>query len=140
MENVAARQNTEAVKRMKEIGIASHISQVFEENGIVSLSEDGEFLHRLDEDEQKMVDNFEKEYQCLVYHVLKSTGNLGFVYTFLIVTRDPNEWELQLAPYDYNGETAMRVLVYVINDAWKCREFGDVVISVDTEGCVRQLI
>jgi hypothetical protein len=140
MENVATEQKAEAVKRMKEIGIASHIIQVFEENGIVSLSEDGEFLHRLDEDEQKAVDDFEKEYQGLVYHVLKSSGNLGFVYTFLIVTRNPNEWELQLAPYDYNGETATRVFAYVINDAWGCREFGDVVIKVDEESCARQMI
>lgn len=140
MENVVAEQKAEAIKRMHEIGIAFHIIQVFEENGIVSLSEDGEFLHRLDEDEQKMVDNFEKEYQCLVYHVLKSTGNLGFVYTFLIVTRNPNDWELQLAPYVYNGETATRALAYVINDAWRCREFGDVVIKVDAEGCVERIL
>ena len=113
--------------------------QVFEENGIVLLSEDGEFLHGLDEDEQKTVDDFEKEHQCLVYHVLKSSGNLGFVYTFLIVKWNPNEWELQLAPYDYNGETATRVFAYVINDAWG-REFGDVVIKVDEEGCARQMI
>ncbi len=140
MENVMPEQKTEAVKRMHEIGIASHIIQVFEENGIVSLSEDGEFLHRLDEDEQKMVDNFEKEYQCLVYHVLKSTGNLGFVYTFLIVTRNSNDWELQLAPHVCNGETATQALAYVINNAWKCREFGDVVINVDAEGCVGQIL
>lgn len=81
-----------------------------------------------------MVDNFEKEYQCLVYHVLKSTGNLGFVYTFLIVMRKLNDWELQLALHVYNGETATRALAYVINDAWKCREFGDIVINVDAEG------
>ena len=140
MKNAVAEQKAEAVKRMREIGIASHIIQVFEENGIISLSEDGEFLHRLDEDEQKMVDNFEKEDQCLVYHVLKSTGNLGFVYTFLIVTRNPNDWELQLAPYAYNGETATRTLAYVINDAWECREFGDVVIKVDVGGCVKQIL
>lgn len=30
-------------------------------------------MHKLDE--QKMADNFEKEYQRLVCHVLKSTGN-----------------------------------------------------------------
>ncbi|MDE7332658.1 MAG: hypothetical protein K2O16_10590 [Lachnospiraceae bacterium] len=140
MENVMPEQKTEAVKRMHEIGIASHIIQVFEESGIVSLSEDGEFLHRLDEDEQKMVDNFEKEYQCLVYHVLKSTGNLGFVYTFLIVTRNSNDWRQQLAPHACNGETATRAFAYVINDAWKCREFGDVVINVDAEGCVGQIL
>ncbi len=139
MENVTTEQKAEAVKRMNEIGIASHIIRVFEENGIVSLSEDGEFLHRLDEDEQKMVDDFEKEYPCLVYHVLKSSGNLGFVYTFFIVTQNPNEWEMQLAPYAYNGESATRVFTYVINDAWECREFGDVVIKVDAEGCVEQI-
>lgn len=140
MKNAVAEQKAEAVKRMHEVGIASHVIQVFEESGIVSLSEDGEFLHRLDEEEQKMVDNFEKEYPCLVYHVLKSTGNLGFVYTFLIVTRNSNEWKQQLASYDYNGEAATRALAYVINDAWECREFGDVVISTDAEGCVRQMI
>lgn len=138
MEQVAAEQRAEAVKRMHEIGIASHVIQVFEENGMVSLSEDGEFLRMLDEDEQKMVDNFEKKYQCLVYHVLKSTGNLGFVYTFLIVTRNPDEWEMGLAAYD--GEKATRVFAYVINDAWECREFGDVVIKVDAEGCVEQIL
>lgn len=41
MENVIPEQKTEAVKRMHEIGIASHIIQVFEENRIVLLSEDG---------------------------------------------------------------------------------------------------
>lgn len=125
---------------MKKIGIAAHVIQTFEKNGIVSLSEDGEFLHRLDAEEQNMVEHFEKEYQCLVYHVLKSTGNLGFVYTFLIVTRNLEEWKLQLAPYDDNGETAARAFAYVINDAWKCREFGDVVIRADAEGCVGQIL
>lgn len=140
MKNAAAEQKAEAVKRMHEIGIASHIIQVFEENGILSLSEDGDFLHRLDEDEQKMVDDFEKEYQCLVYHVLKSTGNLGFVYTFLVVTPNPNDWELQLAPYAHNGKTATRALAYVINDEWECREFGDIVMKADAEGCVRKIL
>lgn len=134
MENITAQQKAEAVKRMKEISIASHIIRVFEKNGIVSLSEDGEFLHRLDEDEQKMVDDFEKEYQCLVYHVLKCSGNLGFVYTFLIVTQNPNDWKLELTHYD----GAIQALAYVINDAWECREFGSVAVRADEEGCVAQ--
>lgn len=86
----------EAVLRMEQLGLDSGIVQEFQEEGIVSLSEqlgqrvllllpDGE----IDED----IRRFEAEYECLVYHVLCADNPMvGECRSLLFVSPTSSDW------------------------------------------------
>ena len=54
-------------------------------------------LYWLDEEEQKLVDEFQNQNEgTLVYHVIKThTLDFGVVYDLLFITENENEWESQ---------------------------------------------
>ena len=58
----------EAVRRMKMLDIMKQPIKEFKEEGKINLSENGGFLYWINEEQQKYVDEFEKKYDCLVYH------------------------------------------------------------------------
>lgn len=132
MEDLRVEQKTEAVNRMKAIGIASHVIRDYEENGTVFLSEDGETQRRLDRNEQEMVNDFEKENQALVYHILKTSTVLGAIYSLLFVSRYPYDWKSDREDLG-EGEA----LACVINADMPCREMGAIGFRL-SNGCVQR--
>ena len=110
MSELRERQKQVAIERMKKIGIMEQPIKEFEENGKVNLSENGGLLYWLNDDEQKMVDDFEKENNGLVYHVIKSRTTIGLMYA----------------------------LLYVFNkDMPDCNEFGTIGIEASIGGLIR---
>lgn len=96
MSELRERQKQVAIERMKKIGIMEQPIKEFEENGKVNLSENGGLLYWLNDDEQKMVDDFEKENNGLVYHVIKSRTTIGLMYALLYVSEYEEEWEMDM--------------------------------------------
>lgn len=88
----------EAIERMKLLQLHQNIIAEFKRENKLNKSETRYgILYWLDEEEQKLVDDFEKENEgTLVYHVIKTnTVDFGIVYDLLFLTNDEEDWELE---------------------------------------------
>ena len=133
MADLRETQKEQALKRMKILGIMEQPVKEFKEEGKVNLSENGGILYWLNDDEQKIVDDFEKQHNGLVYHVIKSYTNIGLLYALLYVSEYTEEWEMDLADLG-----AGQALAYVINmDMPDCSEFGTIGIKPLNGGLAR---
>ena len=89
---LAQAQVTEALLRMSKLQIHSNAIKEFLESGKLNRSERG-ILYWLEQDEEKMVREWEKETGNMVYHVIKDNTEIGLLYTFLYVSDDTEDWE-----------------------------------------------
>lgn len=115
------QKKTEAVARMKAIGIFPETIRQFEEDGYISVSEPpvGAFFWADDEDMQR-IREFEEEYNALVYLVIRSYTTIGKMDSYLYVSNYDEEWER-----DRNGLEHNEAMAYIYNhDAPDCSEFG----------------
>lgn len=121
----------EAVKRMKTIGLLPKVITEFE-HGTLNLSEAG-MLYFLDDEQKKMVEEFEKEYKALVYHVCHECTNVGEMYDLLYVSDHEEEWSM-----DNEDLEAGHPFVYVVNKTYpEFSEFGMIGIRPVLGGIVR---
>ena len=126
----------EAVKRMNIIGIIPQTIKEFEEKGIINKSTYGGILFWLDEEEKKIVEQFEKEHNCLVYHAIKcsyrmgGTGDIMKCFDLLYVSKDEEEWELDKADMKDN-------YMYVYSITNFCEEFGGITYKSLNGGVAR---
>lgn len=133
MEELRTKQKAQAVERMKKLGIMEQPVKEFEDEGKLNLSENGGLLYYLNEDEQKMVDDFEKENNGLVYHVIKSRTTIGLMYALLYVSEYLEEWKMDMEDLEEG-----QVLAYVVNmDMPDCSEFGTIGIKPSVGGLIR---
>lgn len=95
---IAEAQKVEALLRMKKLDLHENAIREFKEEGKLNLSEPAMgnrvgVLYWLNEDEEKMVRDWEKETGHLVYHVIKNNLiDIGLCYSFLYVSKDPDVW------------------------------------------------
>lgn len=133
MEDLRTRQKAEAIERMKKLGIMEQPIKEFEEDGKLNLSENGGILYWLDDEQRKMVEDFEKEHNGLVYHVIHQFTNIGELYNLLYVSEYVEEWKM-----DMNDLGEGQTLAYVINMSMPdCSEFGTIGIQPSVGGLVR---
>ena len=126
------KQWLEAYKRMKRLNMSAQCIQAFKEDKVWE-SEGVGALYELNPDEQKIVDEFEKKYGALVYHMIHNQFEFGECYTILYVSKYEEEWQEDLE--DVSNGYAMS---YVKNiDAPECSEFGTVAIKPNIGGLVR---
>lgn len=133
MSDLREKQKAQAIERMKKLGIMEQPVKEFEDEGKLNLSENGGLLYYLNEAEQKMVDDFEKENNGLVYHVIKSRTTIGLMYALLYVSEYLEEWKMDMEDL---GEG--QALAYVVNmDMPDCSEFGTIGIKPSVGGLIR---
>lgn len=126
-------QKNEAMKRMKILKIMAQPVKEFKENGKVNLSEGPGYLYWLNDEEQKMVDDFEEENGALVYHVIKTFYEDGVMYALLYVSKYPEEWS-----QDKEDLEDGYALSYVVNTFWPdCSEFGSIGVAPSIGGVRR---
>lgn len=113
----------EAIKRMKALGIISDAIKQFAEKDIVMVSEPplgGLFC--LDDDEKKMVQDFEQKYNALAYLIVRSYTNIGKMDSIFYVSDYQSEWFMDDTDIDEGY-----ACVYVVNyDMPDCSEFGEI--------------
>ena len=126
------KQKAEAIKRMRKIGVIKEAIRQFEEEGIVMVSENG-FLYWLNEDQFKMVNEFEEKYNGLVYMVIHNMTEFGELYSLLYVSQHDNEWKMDNE--DLEDSIAMAYVKNVDDDF--CSEFGCISIRNRFGGIVR---
>lgn len=104
------KQKREALKRMKILGIQGMAIKEFQHEGKLNLSENNGGLYWLNEGLQKRVAEFEKKYNSLVYHVIRSRSAIGEMISYLYVSPWDEEWAEDKADLKSG-----RALVYVEN-------------------------
>lgn len=132
MKRTVEKAKKEAIERMKILKLSRNAITDFKDDDRLYKSEDLGFLYWL-YDEEEMVKKFEKEHECVVYHVILSRTNIGTMYSLLYVSLDDEEWEEDRADLQ-NGQ----VLAYVVNKAApECSEIGYIGIKPQIGGLVR---
>ena len=133
MTRTVEKAKKEAIERMKILKLSRNAITDFKDDDRLYKSEDLGFLYWLYDDEEEMVKKFEKEHECVVYHVILSRTNIGTMYSLLYVSLDDEEWEEDRADLQ-NGQ----VLAYVVNKAApECSEIGYIGIKPQIGGLVR---
>ncbi len=132
-EELKTAQKAEALKRMKTLKIMKQPIKEFEEEDKLNLSEHIGILYWLDEEEEKMVKEFEDKNMATVYHVIKSLTSIGLMYSLMYVSQYPEEWE-----QDNEDIKEGIALCYVVNkDMPDCSEFGSIGIKPMNGGVAR---
>ena len=137
-DEIAQAQITEALLRMKKLDIHENAINEFLRERKLNLSEPGfgnkvGVLYWLNDDEQKMIEEWEQETGNVVYHVIKNNTQFGLCYSFLYVSSDPEEWLMDNADLE---EGYPFVYVKNVTDDW-CSEYGRIGIQSAFGGVVR---
>ena len=123
----------EAIKRMKLLKLDKECIEAFT-NGKVWESEGFGALYEVNQKEQELIDNFEKNHpNCLVYHMIHNVFEFGECYSMLYVSGDKEEWEQDKQDIK-DGYT----FAWVENvDLDWCSEFGTIAVKSQFGGLVR---
>ena len=132
MERTMEEMKVEAIARLKALKVMPNVVNDFKA-GVVNESENIGYLYWLNEEEQKMVKEFEQENEALVYHVIHQFTNIGEMYCLLYVHKDDEEWEM-----DREDLKEGQALAYVINKTMPdCSEFGCIGVQPSIGGVRR---
>lgn len=127
------KKKQEAINRMKALGIFSETIKQFK-GGQVSYSEPPLGANYwLDEDQEKIVKDFEEEHNALVYFVIRSYTEFGKLDALLYVSDYEEEWEMDME--DIYDEYAL-AYVYNYDDPY-CSEIGSIAVRGRFGGLVR---
>ena len=123
----------EAIERMKLLKLDKECIETFTK-GKVWESEGYGALYEVNQKEQELIDNFEKNHpNCLVYHMIHNAFEFGECYSMLYVSGDIDEWE-----QDKEDIKDGYVFAYVYNkDCEWCSEFGSIAVRPSFGGLVR---
>ena len=92
--NFREKQKAEAIERMKLLELCPQIVSAFKKEEVIYKSEFFGILYWLDEDEKKIVKDFEDKTNSVVYHIVKSYTPLGCMLSIFFVSDDEYEWQL----------------------------------------------
>lgn len=126
------RKKQEALDRMKMLNLFENAIRDFQQDNKVNMSECG-FLYWLDDEQTKMVSEFETEHDALVYHVIHNYTEFGELLTFFYVSDHEEEWEYDRA--DLKDGYACAYVKNLDEDAFS--EFGSVAFKEQFGGLVR---
>ena len=138
------RQKQEAITRMEMLGLYEEVIRDFAQTGRLYYSERSPFcgvLFWLDEKPEwmKLVREFEKEYNAVVYHATSERTEFGDLLSLLYVSAQEDEWDM-----DYDDIDRMKVthvaypMAYVINlTDPDLSEFGTIGVEQKGGGLIR---
>lgn len=124
------KQMNEAIKRLNYLNLHPNVLKEFQE-GVINISNNGALFWANDE-EKEMISEFEKEYEVLVYHAIKTNTTIGTLYSLMYVSKTEEEWDID------RDDLPNYCFVYVKNiDVDYCSEFGTIQIKKQFGGLVR---
>ena len=128
------KKKEEAIKRMKTLDIFTETIRQFKNEELVSYSEPPLGANYwLDDEQKRIVKEFEEEYNALVYFVIRSYTEFGKLDSFLYVSDHEEEWEMDIEDIKDGYAVA-----YVYNyDAPEYSEFGSIAVTERFGGLVR---
>lgn len=121
------QQKAKAIEIMKQLDIYKPYIEGFEKEDQVCFFEQfgGFWVYQEPEVEAKMKE-LEKEYGCTVYAITHEFTQFGECYSFLLVSKYEEEWDM-LVRSEKNNHYAF-AYVWNKDDDW-CSEFGTIVVK-----------
>ena len=133
MEITRGEMVKEALDRMKLLRLHQNAVREFRDEGKLNLSGVYGALYWLNDEQKKLVRDWEEKTGNLVYHVIHNRMEFGEMLNLLYISRNPEEWTKDRT--DIQNEEA---LVYVINlDDDICSEYGYIGIRPMFGGVIR---
>lgn len=131
--NIKEEIMQECLTRMKMLGLDKSCICAFK-NGKVWESEGIGALYEVNEQEQAIIDEFEKQHENYkVYHSIHNIFEFGEVYSLFYVSTNKEEWKEDKEDIE-NGYA----LVYCKNvDDDFCSEFGSIAFKSNIGGLIR---
>lgn len=127
------KQKTEAIERMRLLKLDEGVIKEFEEESKLNKSESVGYLYWLNDEEKKMVEEWEEETGNLVYHVRFDETQIGPLYSLFYVSKHEEEWEMDREDIKYGT-----AVVYVVNKMYDyCSEYGSIAFRSEIGGVVR---
>ena len=125
-------QKEQALERMKLLKIHKNPINEFKNENKINYSEQGA-LYWVENELKEYIENWEKETNSLVYHVIKDYTTFGTLYSLLYVSNNVEEWEDDIQNIK-NG----CCIAYVYNSTNDyCSEFGYIGIEPSIGGVIR---
>ena len=133
MEDLEKEIFNECITRMEILNLSRQCIGAFKK-GKIWESESIGALYEVNEEEQEIINNFEKEHEGYkVYHLIHNITDFGELYNIFYVSNNENEWkeDKEDLKQDY-------AFVYVYNKSadW-CSEFGSIAIKKNIGGLIR---
>ena len=122
----------EAIRRMQQLGMLKSTIEKFK-NGQLQVSQLNGILFDADEEVQQIVNEHEKEFGELIYHVIHSFSNLGETYECLFVSQYMEDWK-------YENDMLKRNIVYAYVEnktAPENSEAGSIMVCNVNGGLIR---
>lgn len=94
-ETTYPQQKAEAAKRMRLLGVEEEHIQDFERDGKIYFSAADKTLPELSTEDMEIIEEFENDYQALVYMVIRKDTEYGMKDALLYVSNDENDWPLE---------------------------------------------
>ncbi len=121
------KQKEKAMELMNKMDIYKPYIKGFRENDQVCFFEQfGGFWVDQEPEIYNKMQELEKEYNCKVYAITHEWTEFGEMYSFLIVTAYPEEW--QTLVYSKGNKHTAFAYVWNKDDDW-CSEFGSVTVQ-----------
>lgn len=118
-------QRSEALKRMKKIGLREDVIEDFTLHSNVQVSVDHKFIGLNAAARKALAELAENDAGALPYHIVFTSTAFGRMYAVLYVSSYPEEWD---DDFEATKDGAC-LCAYVMNqDAPECSEFGDIEI------------
>lgn len=126
------KQLKEALERMELMGLAEPIQKGLEQNIVYKSLQDG-ILDNTNEDDKKIIEDFEKKHKGLVYHIIETKTEFGLLKSLLYVSREKNLWKEEKEQLQQGYAFS-----YVVNvDEPAFSEFGTIGIGPSISGIMR---
>ena len=123
----------ECIKRMEFLKLSKNIIKEFKNHDVLNESERIGALYWLNDEEKKIVSDFEQKNNAVVYHVIHSFAEFGELYSLLFVGEYVEEWESE-----WDDLKEGYCFSYVFNkDAEYCSEFGTIGVKPSIGGLIR---
>ena len=128
------KKKREAIRRMEDLDIYSETINQFETEDLVSYSEPPLGINYwFNKEQREVIEAFEKEYNALVYFAIRSYTEFGTLDSFLYVSDNEEEWEM-----DNEDLKDGYVVAYVYSyDAPEFSELGGIAVKPRFGGLVR---
>ena len=138
--NLKEKQKQEALKRMQALQLMNEVRKDFRDNDRVYYSERqsaffNAVLYWLDNNNEfvKIVKEFEKKTNALVYHCQLTHFEFGDCLSLLYVSAEEDEWEME--NNDLNEGYPLAYVVNLDNESYS--EFGSIGVRPSMGGIVR---
>ena len=126
-------QLNEILERMNMLKLSKQCISAFKK-GKIWESESYGALYELNDEEQKIITNFQNEHKgCIAYHMIHNNFEFGECYSILYVSPDTEEWQ-----QDKEDIKDGYLFVYVYNKDYEYySEFGSIAYKSQFGGLVR---